>query len=108
MNFPDFLANTDYELTIFSDKVSKTGGNVPVLHQRGKCIFVEKSQAVIDSDSKKITSTAYIIANGDIFGNILKFSNGEVIVNNQKYSVISCEKPRNPDGTVFSTEMYLR
>lgn len=107
-SFPNHLLNTVYEIKLFTGKVSKTGGYETDLNTSGKCIFIEKSQTVLDSESKKVISDAYIIAKGDIAPNIAQISNGEVIINKRKYSIIAADRPRNPDGEVFSTEVYLR
>lgn len=108
LDFPDYLLNTPYEMNLFTDKVSKTGGYETALNVKGKCILTEKSQTVLDSESKKVISNAYIIIKGDIAPAMAQISNGEVVIHNRKYSIIAADRPRNPDGTVFSTEVYLR
>lgn len=108
LDFPNYLLNTPYEMNLFTDKVSKTGGYETELNVKGQCIFIEKSQTVLDSESKKVISNAFIIVKGDIAPSIPQISNGEIIINNRKYSIIAADRPRNPNGIVFSTEVYLR
>ncbi len=108
MRFPLHFANTEFELTLFDNGVSKTGGNIIVKQAAGDCIFVEKSQVVIDSESKKNVSAAYIIIKGDVAPKVAKISNGEVFVNGCKYNIISCDRIRDSRGNVFSTEVFLK
>lgn len=108
MRFPKFLENTPYKAEFFSNGVSKTGGNEIVAWASGKCVFIEKNQTLIDSESKKVISSAYLIIKGDIASELSKISNGAVVVNDQKYNIVACDRIRNSNGTVFSTEVYLR
>jgi len=107
MKFPSFLSQTNYSLKLFSDEVTKSGDNECIAEKAGSCIFVEKSQTVIDSESKKVNAKGYLIIKGDIAPNVSKLCNGVVTVNRQKFSVIAVDRVRNPDGTVYSTEVFL-
>lgn len=108
MKFPSQLANTEFELTLFGNGVSKTGGNIILTKAAGKCIFVEKSQVVIDSESKKNISAAYIIIKGDIAPKVSRLSNGEVVINGCRYNIVSSDRTRDRSGNVFSTQVYLK
>ena len=88
--------------------MSKTGGNETVARVSGKCIFIEKNQTVMDTESKKVISSSYLIIKGDLAPELSKISNGTVVVNGQKYNIAACDRIRKGNGSVFSTEVYLR
>ena len=108
MRFPVNLSRVVYEMYIFSNSVSKTGGNEIAVQSNGKCIFIEKTQTVIDSDSKKTVSSAYLIIKGDIAPDLAVISHGNAIVNGGKYEIIACDRIRDAKGSVFSTEVFLK
>lgn len=108
MRFPEKLCRIAYEIDIFSTSGSKTGGNEIAAHSEGRCIFIEKTQNVIDSDSKKVVSSAYIIIKGDIAPELAVISHGDAFVNGRKYKLVACDRIRDDNGAVFSTEVFLR
>jgi hypothetical protein len=101
--FPKFLAKTD--IKVYSTKINEDGEPEEILLYEGKCIYTDKSKQVLNSERSLITLTGKAVIEGDIKpGELIE---GVVEVNNSKKTIYSSEKPLNPDGTVFSTELNL-
>lgn len=101
--FPEFLANTDIE-------VVQTGTNTDGEYEensiyKGKCIYLDKSKQVLNAEKQLVTISGRATIKGDI--NPGKVIEGYVIVNGAKKSIYNTERPLNPDGSVFSTEVIL-
>lgn len=105
--FPDWLANTEYSLTLNAEGVSEDGGSISSIETDGKCIFSEKAKRIIDSEGKQITLLGKVIIKGDIAPSLKTISDGTIIINNRIYEVYAGYRPRNPDGTIHSTEFEV-
>jgi hypothetical protein len=101
--FPKWSANTPVE--IWLEDVNQDGDYIKKKIFDGKCIYTDKSKQILDAQRQLITLSGKVIIEGDICPyNTFK---GYVLINNVKKSVYSLEKPLNPDGSVFSTELNL-
>lgn len=98
--FPKFLAKTD--IKVFSTELNENGGtdNTPVYE--GKCIYTDKTRQVMTAERQLVTLTGKAVIEGDI-----AIKQGYVLKGEDKKSIYSIEKPQNPNGSVFSTEINL-
>ena len=105
--FPDSLANTPCNITLYGDGVSEDGGPVVVGEIAAKCIFSEHAKRVIDADGKAITLQGKAIIKGDIAPAAPSISSGLFVVHGREYEINAGHRPRNPDGTVHHSEFEL-
>lgn len=105
--FPYWLANTQYSLTLNSEGISEDGEPISSVELEGKCIFSEKSKRIINSEGKQVILNGKVIIEGDIAPSLKTVGDGEITINNRKYSIYAGYRPRNPDGTIHHTEFEL-
>ena len=105
--FPDWLANTDYSISINDIGISEEGAPISSVESTGKCIFSEHSKRIIDSDGKEITLVGKVIMKGDIAPSLKTISDGQITINGNTYEIHSGARPRNPDGSIHSTQLEL-
>ena len=105
--FPDFLANTDYEITLKNEGISEDGEPIASFFQCGKCIFSEKAKRIINSEGKEIILNGKVIIKGDIAPSLKTVSDGNITINGRTYEIYVGNRPRNPDGTVHSTQFEV-
>lgn len=105
--FPDWLANTKYSLTLNAEGVSEDGEPISSVESNGKCIFSEKAKRIIDSEGKEIILVGKVIVKGDIAPSLLTVSDGTITINNRIYEIYVGNRPRNPDGTIHSTQFEV-
>lgn len=100
--FPRFLAKTD--IKVYSTVLGEDGEEETLLYE-GKCIYTDKSKQVLNAERQLITLSGKAVIEGDINpGEVIQ---GFIKVNNAKKKIEGTERPLNPDGTVFSTELNL-
>lgn len=106
--FPDWCLVTP--IKVFAEVPSKDGFE-KVLIFEGKCNFSEKSKTVLNGERQLVTLGGSCLFKGDIYpgkpikGYIALIDNeGNEIESRQIYSY---RKPRNPDGSIYSTELDL-
>lgn len=80
-------------------------GETETLIFDGKCFYDEKSRQVLDAERRLVLLSGLIIIEGDI--NPGKVIEGYVVVNGERKNIYRAKRPRNPDGSVFSTELEL-
>lgn len=103
--FLDFLARTQVRVTI-TGGLTKHGEPEETLVYNGRCIYDEKSRQVLDSERRLVRLSARAIIKGDICPG--KNIEGYVeVAGGPKRSIFRAARPRNPDGTVYSTELEL-
>lgn len=105
--FPDWLLNTDYSISLNQEGVSEDGESLSAFTGKGKCIFSEKSKRIISSDGKEITLLGKVIVKGDIAPSLKTISDGVITINGRAYDVYAGSRPRNPDGSIHSTQFEV-
>lgn len=98
--FPRFLAKTD--IKVYSTYINEDGEPVEDLVFEGKSIYTDKTRQVMTAEKQLITLSGKAVIEGNI-----KIEQGIVEVGEKKKNIYSIERPLNPDGTVFSTELNL-
>lgn len=71
----------------------------------GKCNFSEKSRTTLNEQKQVVELTGRALFEGDIHPG--KPIRGFVMVGDVKKTIYRIRKPRNPDGSIFSTELDL-
>lgn len=101
--FPRFQAKTD--IKVYSTVMGEDGDEETLLYT-GKCIYTDKTRQVMNAERQLITLSGKAVIEGDI--NPGKLIQGYIEVNKAKKKIYGAERPLNPDGTVFSTELNLQ
>lgn len=104
--FPRFLARTPIKV-ILTDGLTEDGEPKEIVVFEGQCIYDEKSRQVLDDERRLIRLSAKAIIEGDISpGQDIA---GHVQVNGgPAKTIFRAQRPRNPDGSVYSTELELQ
>lgn len=105
--FPDWLLNTDYSISLNAEGISEDGEPISSVESSGKCIFSEKAKRIIDSEGKEIVLAGKVIVKGDIAPSLLTVSDGTITINDRTYEIYVGNRPRNPDGTIHSTQFEV-
>lgn len=106
--FPDWLLNTDYSIVLNEKGVSEDGGPIESVKTSGKCIFSEKAKRIIDNEGKQITLVGKVIVKGDIAPSLKSVSDGVITINGCSYEIHTGARPRNPNGTIHSTQFEVK
>lgn len=102
--FPKWACVTP--IKIYQTYLSEDGEPVEELVFEGLCNYSEKSRQVMDAERRLIQLNAKAIIEGDIAPG--KDIEGYVLVEGIiERAIHRAARPRNPDGSVFSTELEL-
>lgn len=101
--FPKWILNT--QIKIFQTTLGENGGPVPTLLYEGMCNYTEKTKQILDKERKLITLTGKVIVPSDINPGVP--IEGYIQIGEIKQDIYTSIRPRNPDGSVFSTELDL-
>jgi len=104
--FPDFLAKT--QIKVAMTKLSEDGEPVEQLLYEGKCIYNEKSKQVLDAERRLVLLSATAIIKGDIWPGKDIEGHVQIAGSEIKRTIFRAARPRNPDGSVYSTELELQ
>ena len=106
--FPNQLLVTDYSITLNQEGISEDGEPISAFTGKGKCIFSEKAKRVIDTEGKQVTLLGKVIVKGDIAPELPSVSDGVITINGVNYEIHTGSRPRNPDGTIYSTNFEVK
>lgn len=101
--FPKWILKTPVK--VYQTELSDDGEPVEELIFDGLCCYDEKSKQVMDAERRLVQLCGKVIIQGDILPD--KLIQGFVMFGDIKRSIFRAARPRNPDGTVFSTELEL-
>lgn len=104
--FPDFLAKTDIKVFL-TGGLSEDGEPVEKVIYDGMCIYNEKSRQVLDAERRLVLLSATAIIKDDIYPGEDIEGYVQVAGNTKERKIHKALRPRNPDGSVFSTELEL-
>lgn len=90
---------------VYKINPSEDSGPIPVTLYDGLCSYSEKTRQVSDKERKLVTLSGKVILEGDICPGVV--IQGRVEINGAQKDIFRSSKPRNPDGSVFSTELEL-
>lgn len=97
--FPKFLANTPIE--VYRTELGEDGEEEEKVFD-GECIYTDKQKQVMTTDKQLVTLSGKAVIEGNI-----DISEGYINKDGIKKRIYSIERPLNPDGSVFSTELNL-
>lgn len=97
--FPKFLANTPIQ--VYKTKLGEDGSEEEKIFDN-KCIYKDKQKQIMTAEKQLVTLSGKAIVEGNI-----EIEEGYIIKDGVKKNVFSIERPLNPDGSVFSTELNL-
>lgn len=101
--FPKWLPKIPVK--VYWEGTDSNGEYVEELIYDGPAFLDEKSRQVLDAERRLVMLSGLIIIEGDIYpGEPIQ---GYVMIGNVKKAIHSTLSPRNPDGTVYSTELNL-
>ena len=104
--FPRFLARTPIKV-ILTNGLSEDGEPLTETIFDGLCIYDEQSRQVLDEQHRLVRLSGTAIIEGDIcqgkdIEGYVQVAGGEA-----KRAIFRAARPRNPDGSVYSTELEL-
>lgn len=101
--FPMWILKTP--IKVYQTEMSEDGEPVEELIFDGLCCLDEKSRQVLDAERRLVRLSGKVILEGDILPG--KLIQGFVEIGEDKRTIFRSARPRNPDGSVFSTELEL-
>lgn len=102
--FPKWACVTP--IKVYLTALSEDGEPVEELVFDGLCNYSEKSRQILDAERRLVQLNAKAIIEGDIAPG--RDIEGYVMVEGTiKRSIHRAARPRNPDGSVYSTELEL-
>lgn len=101
--FPEWILVTPVK--IYQTYINEDGEPVDNLIFEGLCNYSEKSKQTLDAERRLISLSGKVIVKGDI--NPGKLIEGYIQIGEIKKDIFRSSRPRNPDGSVFSTELDL-
>lgn len=102
--FPHWACVTP--IKVYLTELSEDGEPVEELVYDGLCIYSDKSREKLNAHRELINITGKVIIEGDIAPK--RTIKGHVLIDGYiKANIEEPFRPRNPDGTVFSTELEL-
>lgn len=105
MRFPFPSWSQVVPLKVYKTELNEDGGRDETVLFDGKAFYDEKSKRVVDKTGSVVLLSGKVIIEGDIApGQII---DGLVKVDGVDKVIYSTLRPRNPDGTVYSTELDL-
>ena len=100
--FPDWVLATP--IKVYAE-IPGEDGITDELIFNGKCNLSEKSRTTLNEQRQVVTLSGKVIFKGDIYpGKLIK---GYVDLDGVKKAIYRTSKPRNPDGSIYSTELDL-
>lgn len=109
MNFK--LPFPEWQLTstvkVFKTELNENGKPVPMTLYEGLARYDEKSRQVLNANRELVLISGMIVCKGDIVADAWGTASLSVEVNGITKKVMSVSRPKNPDGSIFSTELTL-
>lgn len=101
--FPKWLPKIPVK--VYWEGTDSDGEYVEELIYDGMAFLDEKSRQVLDAERRLVMLTGLVIIEGDIYPG--KPIQGYVKIGEVEKAIHNTLRPRNPDGTVYSTELNL-
>lgn len=100
--FPDWALVTP--IKVYAEEETEDGVEEKLIFD-GKCNYSEKTRTTLNEQRQVVELTGKVLLKGDIYpGKPIK---GYVVIDGIKKTIYRSRKPRNPDGSIYSTELDL-
>lgn len=100
--FPDWCLVTP--IKIYAEEETEDGVEEKLIFD-GKCNYSEKTKTTLNEQRQVVELTGKVLLKGDIYpGKLIK---GYVVIDGVKRTIFRSRKLRNPDGSIYSTELDL-
>lgn len=104
---PKKLFNQDWTITIDQEGISEDGEALTVEIVKAKCWYSGKAHQVMNAEKQIIRLEGTLIALGDLFPTLSTIATGTAQNGAKTHKIYKCERPLNPDGTVYATVLEL-
>jgi hypothetical protein len=100
--FPDWCLVTP--IKVYAEEETEDGVEEKLIFD-GKCNYSEKTKTTLNEQRQVVELAGKVLLKGDIYpGKLIK---GYVVIDGIKRTIYRSRKPRNPDGSIYSTELDL-
>jgi hypothetical protein len=99
--FPTWCLNTP--IKVYAEIPGEDGVTEELIFD-GKCNFSERSRTTLNEQRQVVNLSGKALFKGDIYPELIK---GYVELDGVRRTIYKSSKPRNPDGTIYSTELDL-
>ncbi len=104
---PKKLFNQDWAIAI-DQELNEDGYTPPAATLTAKCWFSGKAYQIMDAEKHIIRLEGVLVALGDLFPVIPVIAKGTVRKDTGRaYKIYRCQRPLNPDGSVYATVLEL-
>lgn len=104
---PKKLFNQDWIISIDQEGLSEDGEVLAAEIVTAKCWYSGKAHQVMNAEKQIIRLEGTLIALGDLFPTLPMIATGTVKYGAKTHKIYKCERPLNPDGTVYATVLEL-
>jgi len=106
MKFPFPRWNQVTPVKVYQTELSEDGEPVEKLIYDKRCFYDERSKQIMTAERQLVRLNGLIVIEGDIAPDKPTFE-GYVVICGERKNIHSVKRPRNPDGSIFSTELEL-
>lgn len=104
---PKKLFNQDWSINVELNGLNEDGGPLIGPTVTAKCFYSGKAYQVMNAEKQIIRLEGKLIALGDLFPTLSVIAKGTAIKGDKKHKIYKCERPLNPDGSVYATILEL-
>ena len=104
---PKKLFNQEWTISIDQEGISEDGEPLTAVTVSAKCWYSGKAHQVMNAEKQIIRLEGTLIALGDLFPTLSVIATGIAQKEDEKHKIYKCERPLNPDGTVYVTVLEL-
>jgi len=107
MKFPFPRWNQVTPVEVYRTELSEDGEPEEELLYDKKCFYDERSRQIMTAERQLVLLSGLIIIEGDIAPGKPSFEGYVKFGEEERKNIYQVKRPRNPDGSVFSTELEL-
>lgn len=105
---PKKLFNQEWTVSIDQEGISEDGEPQTAASASGKKFwFNGKRKQVMNAEKQIVRLEGTLVSLGDLFPDQEVISTGSVTKGTMTYKIYSCQRPLNPDGSVYATVLEL-
>lgn len=104
---PKKLFNQTWTISIDQEGLSEDGEPLTAVLVISKCWYNGKAHQVMNAEKQLIRLEGTLIALGDLFPTLSVVATGTVNRAGKAHKIYKCERPLNPDGSVYATVLEL-